>query len=242
LYRRFTDINPAEWHVQRHPAYGSHPQGEEAFSTFAHSATGTNGFSPRRLITFCSWVPSGSDLKDQRNSVLILGSAERISIHTILDIERLASGEELITMRTRASLGVLPELRSQLLPERHSALILEQYEKAARSAFRDDADSVVDRCREAATAALNAERSLHDETATGKDLGELAKFFSSDKFGPGGGRAVLSNAARIIARLHARAKSAERINNHAEGLTEGDAECALALLGSIYRELKWTLR
>jgi hypothetical protein len=174
--------------------------------------------------------------------VLILGTANRASIHTILDIERLASGEELITMRTRASIGVLPELLGALIPERHAVLVLEQYEKAARAAFRDDADSVVDRCREAATAALNAERSLHDDTTIGKDLGELANFFTSEKSGARGGRVVLSNAARIIARLHARGKSAERLNNQTAPLSEGDAECALALLGTIYRELGWTKR
>jgi ABC-type transporter Mla subunit MlaD len=142
-------------------------------------------------------------------------------------------------MRTRASLGVLPELFRDLIPDSHVPLVLEQYEKAARSAFRDDADSVVDRCREAAAAALNAERALHDDTPMGKDLAELANFFSSERFGARGGRAVLSNAARIIARLHSRAKTAERLNNQTAPLSEADAECALALLGAIYRELKW---
>ena len=40
--------------------------------------------------------------------------------------------------------------------------------------------------------------------------------------------------------MHARSKSSERVNKQIADLTEGDAECALSLLGSIYRELKWT--
>jgi len=242
LYYKFEGMNPAEWQVQRHPAFGAHPRSEASYGTYGHSPSGLDGYSPKRLMTFCAWVPSASFLKHLRESVLILGVGDRATIHTILDIERLASGEELITMRTRASLGVLPELLEGLIPERYAALVLEQYEKAARAAFRDDADSVVDRCREAASAALNAERSKHEDTSTGKDLNDLANFFSSEKFGARGGRAVLSNAARIIARLHARAKSAERLNNQTPSLSEGDAECALALLGTVYRELGWAHR
>jgi hypothetical protein len=242
LYYRFDGMNPCDWQVQRHPAFGAHPRSDASYGTYGHSSSGLDGYSPKRLVTFCSWVADASVLKHLRHSVLILGVGERASIHAILDIERLASGEELITMRTRASLGVLPELLDALIPEHHAALVLEQYEKAARAAFRDDVDSVVDRCREAASAALNAERSLHDDAAVGKDLGDLANFFGGDKFGARGGRAVLSNAARIIARLHARAKTAERLSNQTAPLSEGDAECALALLGTIYRELGWTHR
>jgi hypothetical protein len=242
LYYRFGGMNPADWQVQRHPAFGAHPRGDTSYASYGHSSSGLDGYSPKRLVTFCSWVPAASVLGHLRRSVLILGTGDRTSIYTVLDVEHLASGEELITVRTRASLGVLPELLETLIPELHSALVLEQYEKAARAAFRDDADSVVDRCREAASAALNAERSLHDDAAVGKDLSDLANFFGSEKFGARGGRAVLSNAARIIARLHARAKTSERLNNQTAPLSEGDAECALALLGTIYRELGWTHR
>ncbi|UTY59482.1 hypothetical protein [Massilia sp. erpn] len=155
-------------------------------------------------------------------------------MHTILDIERLASGEELITMRTRASIGVLPELMTQAIPQTYAALVMEQYEKAARAAFRDDADSVVDRCREAASAALNAILSLDLNAEKAKDLGALANAFDKAE------RQVIGNSARILARLHARAKTTERQNNDTRPLTEGDAESALALLGIIYRELHWT--
>lgn len=245
LYERYAAMNPASWYVQRHPAYGGAAQVESVSFSNAHTniTPRSDGYSHATLETFTSWVPTDAFMKDQRNSVLILGFGERTSAHSILDVERLITGEELITMRTRASLGVLPELLAALIPEQHAALVIEQYEKAARAAFRDDADSVVDRCREAASAALNAERSRHDDANVmqGKDLGDLANYFGSDKFGPKGGKVVLSNAARIIARLHARAKSAERVNHKTAGLSEGDAEAALALLGTIYRELKWVL-
>ncbi|WP_206958146.1 hypothetical protein [Trinickia acidisoli] len=114
-------------------------------------------------------------------------------------------------------------------------MIKEQCEKAASSAFRDDSESVIDRCREAATAALNAERLLieNSEIQNGKDLVKLAEYFEGQK------RFILSNAARTIALLHSRAKSVERLNRGTSAPHEADAELAIALLGSIYRELRW---
>lgn len=48
------------------------------------------------------------------------------------------------------------------------------------------------------------------------------------------------NAALILARWHARAKSAERIKRDTTPPSEADAEAAIALLGLTYRELRWT--
>lgn len=94
---------------------------------------------------------------------------------------------------------------------------------------------MIDRCREAATAALNAERYVIGDgnEATAKDLAKLGGFFESEK------RDVLGMAASILARLHSRAKSAEQIKNGYREPTEADAETAIALLGMIYRELRW---
>ncbi|UIF88927.1 hypothetical protein KAF44_27190 (plasmid) [Cupriavidus necator] len=152
----------------------------------------------------------------------------------MLDFERLATGEELITIRTRPSLSGLPELVESLLPERYARHILEQYEKAANSAFRDDAESVIDRCREAATAALNAERLSAGNSEKVEDLAALGKFFVAH------GKEVLGNTAQIIARLHARGKSAEQIKRGNLPPSEADAGSAITLLGLIYRELRWT--
>ncbi|WP_154678187.1 hypothetical protein [Paraburkholderia nodosa] len=86
-----------------------------------------------------------------------------------------------------------------LLPEQFAGLVFEQYEKAANAAFRDDAESVIDRCREAATAALNAER-LRGSAAletNAKDLVPLGKICAAK------GREVLGNVASILATLQA---------------------------------------
>ncbi|MCQ0034656.1 MULTISPECIES: hypothetical protein [Burkholderia] len=215
LYLR-ADRSPASWRVVHHVA-------------------DVQGSMAKDLATFISWRASDEFFRHRSDAVLVLGSGDRTTVHTILDVERLANGEELITFRTRANLSGLPNLIESLLPENHAALIKEQYEKAASSAFRDDAESVIDRCREAATAALNAERlSLETvEVSNGKDLAKLAEYFEGQK------RFILSNSARTIALLHSRAKSVERLKRGTSAPHQADAELAIALLGSIYREMRW---
>ncbi len=231
LYAR-ADRNPGSWRVQRHPAYANinHIPGPNHYV-----GADAQGYFQIQLMTFMSWQTASGLLGTPHDPVLVLGAADRSTVHSILDIERLVTGEELITIRTRPSLSGLPELVPGLIPEQYVKIVVVQYEKAASSAFRDDAESVIDRCREAATAALNAERDVigAGNEATAKDLAKLGGFFESEK------RDVLGKAANILARLHSRAKSAEQIKNGYRAPTEADAETAIALLGLIYRELRW---
>ncbi|WP_377730462.1 hypothetical protein [Paraburkholderia caffeinitolerans] len=134
----------------------------------------------------------------------------------------------------------MPDLVDSMIPAEHRTLVLQQYEKAATAAYRETPESVVDRCREAAAAALNAARTLYQPEGKALDLTDLAAFFASEQFGSRGGRLILSNAARIIARLHSKGKSAEQVNHRSVAPTEADAECVLALLGTIYRDLGWS--
>lgn len=234
LYVRRPGVNPETWHVQRHPAYATSGQSSMARPNVV-VAPDTQGFLVTRLTTFMSWRASDEFFAGRRDAVLVLGSGSRTVVHAVLDIERLATGEELITIRTRANLSGLPNLIDSRLPEQHSALIIEQYEKAANAAFRDDAESVIDRCREAATAALNAQRATMGTggESIGKDLAKLAGFFAQhDRF-------IVANSAQTLALLHSRAKSVERLNRGTQAPSEADAELAISLLGSIYRELGW---
>lgn len=224
--------NPGSWRVQRHPAYTNMNHTAEPNH---YVSADTRGYFQMQLMTFTSWQTSLGLSGTPHDPVLILGAAERSAVHSILDIERLVTGEELITIRTRPNLSGLPELMPALIPEQYVKIVVEQYEKAASAAFRDDAESVIDRCREAATAALNAERDAvggGNET-TAKDLAKLGSFFESGK------RDVLGKAANILARLHSRSKSAEQIKSGYRAPTEADAEAAITLLGIIYRELRW---
>ncbi|ALJ71659.1 hypothetical protein TR70_2131 [Burkholderia pseudomallei] len=235
LYVRRQQENPAYWRVQRHPAYATSGLTIPA-NRDSYGGPDERGFFSMWLTTFESWRISENFLKKRHNAVLVIGGGDRGLVHQILDVERLATGEELITLRTRPSMSGLPELIAALIPERYAALVVEQYEKAASAAYRDDAESVIDRCREAASAALNAGRfaKTGDDTADAKDLGALGTFFVAQ------GMEVVGNAALILARWHSRGKSAERINRDTVPPSEADAHAAVSLLGLIYRELRWT--
>lgn len=235
LYVRRTAENPAVWRVQRHPAYATSAQSNMGGPS-VHMNPDASGFIPTRLATFTSWHASEHFLGSRYEAILVMGAGDRAMMHSVLDVERLATGEELITVRTRPSLSGLPELIVELIPDAYTRIVLDQYEKAASSAFRDDAESVIDRCREAATAALNAEREAvgGGNGTDAQDLADLGKFFLSK------GRDVLGNAALILARMHSRGKSAEQIKRGTVPPTEADADAAIALLGLVYRELRWT--
>lgn len=229
--------NPCTWHVQQHPAYASFSRNVSS----SPNALEARGFQEAELLTYRPWIVSEAFLAKQQESVLVLGAGTRLTAHSVLDVERLASGEELITIRTRASLGVLPDLIGALIPERHATLVVDQYEKAASAAFRDDAESVIDRCREAASAALHAYTAAvkPESNIMGKDLSDLADLVDPPNAPREQRRLILGNAARIIARLHAQGKSAERVKRGNDAPSESDAECTLALLGKIYRDLGW---
>lgn len=229
LYTRWADVQPATWHVQRHPAYAS-----------VSGGTDVRGFLVKQLYSFQPWSAPDQLLAKRREAVLVLGSGPRVAAYTVLDIERLITGEDLITVRTRASLGILPEIEP-LAKNEHVALAMEHYEKAASSAFRDSAESVIDRCREAATAAITAHlaHTTAGSNSLGRDLAVLADVVDSPNAPREERRFVLGNAIRIIARLHAQGKAAERLKRGNDAPSESDAECALALLGKIYREIGW---
>ncbi|NKA76078.1 hypothetical protein GO285_05042 [Ralstonia solanacearum] len=175
LYIRRAAENPAPWHVQRHPAYATSRQADLPDQGYA--GADVRGFIPTRLVTFQSWTASADFFSRRRDAVLVLGAGDRAVVHPVLDVERLAMGEELVTVRTRPSLSGLPEIIDALLPEQYSRHIVEQYEKAASSAFRDDAESVIDRCREAAAAALNGERLNSSDVQKVEDLAALGMVF-----------------------------------------------------------------
>jgi len=70
--------------------------------------------------------------------------------------------------------------------------------------FRAGPESIIDRSREAVTAILSKYLQNKSQVEAGKDLGALASAMAAEKF------EIVANAARIIARLHARGKHASK--------------------------------
>lgn len=157
-------------------------------------------------------------------------------LEIVAEIEKQFS----ITLRARSALGVLPALAEHRIPDHGRTRLREAYERTIDAAYRSGPESIVDRCRDAAQVAIGIwfAQKAGDASLTTIDLSPLLDKLDQE---PVRERPlVLSNAARVIARLHAR-KPNERIKRSLPPLSEADAEAALANLGLILRELHWTV-
>lgn len=112
LYVRRQQENPAYWRVQRHPAYAT-----SGLSTSPNrdgcGAPDERRFFSVRLTTFESWSASEDFLNKRHSAALVVGAGDCGLVRQVLDIERLATGEELITLKTRPSMSGRPNLSSR---------------------------------------------------------------------------------------------------------------------------------
>lgn len=215
---------PQFWRAQAHPAYP-----EEAVAARANG-----GWLRKDIYAFQAW-PSFRELGGSLNTALIaLGTAEAYTLWRVVDIERIVTGEDLITLRARNSLGVLPELNQAAIPQDGRDKLKEVIERLTNSAYRAGPEDVIESARAATQWCLAmhlANRNNNPEILK-KDIGELTSLLEN--------KSLLQSLAPIIARLHSRAKPNEQERYATRPLLEGDAEYALAAVGMLLRELGWT--
>lgn len=172
----------------------------------------------------------------QVNKALIaLGTRDAYTMWRIVGCERIVTGEDLLTLRARASLGGLPELIEVAIPEDGRAKVRETFEKLGEAAYRAGPESVVDRARDVAQWCIGtwlADR-RNDPSLRTVDLWDLAGKLEEKDY------AVLRNTGRSLARLHARVKPNVQEQKSTRPVTEDDAEFALVAIGMLLRELDW---
>jgi hypothetical protein len=168
--------------------------------------------------------------------MIAIGSSD--SLWRVLGAERIISSEHVVTLKARHGLGILPELNSDIVPNRGREKVIETVTKLADSAYRETPGSIVDRALDAAQWCLGtwADAKRPDESPLHRDLGDLINFVDNWKDKP----IVILSASRIVARLHARGKPNEQEKRSLRPLMEADAEFALAALGLLLREFGWT--
>lgn len=218
---------PQNWKVRPHPVIPD--------EVAARDHLGRVGKS---LLTYHAYSGLASKFVENSQLILALGSPHAMTLWNIVAVERIMMGEDLVTLRARSSLGVLPVLTPERIPAEGRVRVQRSYEKVIDAAYRSGPESIVDRCRDAAQVAIGAWCALESgnvDLAT-IDLSPLLdRLESNSEFRQS---RVLMDAARIIARLHAR-KPNEQIKRDLRFLSESDAEVALANLGLIFRELRW---
>lgn len=221
-----TPNQPADWQVTPHPAYAVMEEREA-----------NRGTVRRRLYSF----QSNRSLIEKPNRgvgmMVALGNTEAVSAWKIVNVERLFSNEDLITLKARSNLGVLPDLDHTAIPAAALTRVQNAVAQAADAAFRERPASIIDRCKDAGAVALG--HSLADAEGKidflGKDIGALYQHLEAKHGAP----RMLTAVARVLGHLHSNAKPNEQHNHGRDPPGEGDAELAIAALSSLLRELRW---
>lgn len=217
-------LRPEEWWVQPNPAY---PQ--DALEAGEHG-----GWLKKRLYSFRAWPAPDLESRGAIKTLVALGTQEAYTLWRVVDTERVATGEYLLTMRSRSALGVLPELDTAKIPQEGRSKVLETIDRLSNSAYRAGPEDVVESARAAAQWCLAvwlAARKGNPKLLE-KDLGSLVKMLEDDRS---------KVVAQLVARLHSRAKPNEQQKYETRPVQEGDAEFALASIGMLLRELEWTV-
>ncbi len=225
FYERGNQGQPEQWYVHLHP-------GDTL--DIAHPRLTTLG--PKRLHGFYAWPARLRLSISATASVIALGVRSGYTLWRVIEIERLATGEDLVTLRARSSLGLLPELREDAVPADALPKVKETIEALVRSAHTSAPSSIVDRARDAAQWCIGvwwAEKTT-DVKWRLKDLADLSKSVETDYL-------VVASIGRTIARLHARAKPNENARRQTRPVMEADAEYSLAAVGLLLRDIGWAV-
>jgi hypothetical protein len=168
--------------------------------------------------------------------VVVLGNGKSSSIWAIISIEAGFTGEELVTLKARQSLGALPELDFGKLRELKGGNIQEALQTLEDDYHLASPESIVDRANEAATRILNAfletkERSSQDSLY--KAITEAGKLEQQDK------KEIVRNAADVVRLMHGRTKYAVQRDKNTRDVREQDAELAMQCIGVMLCDLGW---
>ncbi len=170
------------------------------------------------------------------HAVVVLGKGKSSTIWSIIHVETSFTGEEMVTLKARQSLGALPELDSKKMPAQNGSIIQEALQKLEDDYHLASPESVVDRANEAATRILNAYLELKGYSSQDslfkatKTAGELEQ---GDK------KEVAKNAADIVRLLHGRTKYAVQQDKNVRPVREQDAELAVQCIGVMLCDLGW---
>lgn len=216
------------WHVPAHPACPSNRNGMRE-----------DGLFHPTLYTFQPvWTLLGD--RDLSRQLIVLGSNDAMTVWRMLSAESNAFGEIVLTLRARSTLGALPEIVEDAIPQEGRAEILSLLDRVDNAAFRSGADDVAEACRAAFTVVLREWlRSIGVAASdlAGKDVGKLLQCLEQDTLITDFG--LIKAVAKIVQLFHSRAKPNEKERLGTRAISEDDAQMLLQNLGFLLREIKW---
>lgn len=216
IYER-NESQPHHWSRTRHPSHNNNV-----------NSTGSD------LCTFRAFnLFTKLNSKKLTDPCLILGTSNHYTTWSIVDAESSISGEIILYLKSRKVLGALPKINyNKINDAKNKKHIHEKLELLYNDLVSAVPDSVVDRCREAASAIGNTYLIENEFTKTALDLGQVAtKLRDKAKL------EIAANQASTLARFHSRSKHCEQYSRELRGITEQDAGFAVQALSLILVEL-----
>lgn len=175
-------------------------------------------------------------IKSSSWPLVVLGWKSSPTFWKILQIENISTGEELVYLRSRSSIGVLPDLDlgKESFSSEDESEIVTKLESLSNDVHVSTAQSIVDNCRDLAEVLLRSKVRQKDSTLKGKELKELIGLF--EKNYPSNFR-LIPHYSQIIRQLHQRRKTAIQDKTEVKLITEEDSELAIHCISSMIRDL-----
>ena len=217
-----------EWYLSPHPAV----PGEQT------KADLRKGLINKQLVTFWefNWTPILTQLEIERPLVL-LGNTNQYTIWSVIAVEASFSGEAIVYLKARKTLGALPRIKYDLIPESSREQVRAKIDYLATEINVAGPESIVDAVREAMTSILSAYAQQAGLAAAGLDLGKLANSLAQAPEQERKG--IVINLAKTVALLHSRRKNSEQERRDIRPITEQDAELAIQSVATVVCDIGW---
>lgn len=214
---------PNQWHVSPHPAKNQ--------SVTTYSAQETKSLATFREFNFFSKIQN----QNITCPCILLGTKDHYTIWSVVDVETAISGEAILFIKSRKVIGALPKICYELINDENDRTAIEEKIRLLSLDISHSApDSVIDRCREAASAILNTFLISNGLMDKARDLGQLEAILrDSAKMH------IVANLVAALAKFHSRTKHVEQTNRKTRAVSEQDAEFSIQALGIILVEIGW---
>lgn len=165
-----------------------------------------------------------------KDSFVIFGNSRFETRWRILSIDASITNEEVYVLQEVNSIGAIPSLNKNTIPERYFIEIEREY-SSLLAELNSSPESVVDHCRDIATSLLSAVIG----TVEKEDRTDLGKLISKvdDKL------RVVKSSADIINRFHPRRKPNEKEKLELSELSRIESDFAIQCVFQIIREMRW---
>lgn len=170
--------------------------------------------------------------KSHDDKVSVLGKDEFQSFWRVVSIEADYNGTPLLILKSFRSLGELPHLISERIPDECRTHLLEFIEKLETSIVSQGANDVVDRCRDVLSIVFG--------TLAGDRTEDLFKSIEGYCRKHNAGKPnLVSYCGNVVARLHAKGKPNVQATHKVMGLQEEHAQLALRCVFVALTETGW---